>query len=108
MLENSIWKQYNAQNNFREMIAKYSKLEPLNLIEDDKNLYGILKTKLTRKELKLFAMDSSSAVGDEDIKEVFSFDDEELKQARFKLYKKLKQDKVRLEFLAKNSDDLVD
>ena len=60
-------------------------------------LYGVLKSKLTKKELKLFAMDSAN-LSDEDIKKEFNIDDEELKKAKFKLYKKFKQDKTRLEF----------
>ena len=59
MLENSIWKQYNETNSFRELIAKYCKIGEIDLIEDDKLLYNALKAKLTKKELKLFAMDSS-------------------------------------------------
>lgn len=94
MLENSIWKQYNSENSFREMLAKYCKVDSLNLIEDDKELYGALKAKLTKKELRLFAMDSAG-VENSKMKDEFSYSDEELEQAKFKLYKKLKQDKVR-------------
>ncbi|MCF6341129.1 MAG: hypothetical protein L3J10_10350 [Sulfurimonas sp.] len=46
MIENSIWRQYNSENNFRQMIARWSKMEVENLIGDDKALYGILKSKL--------------------------------------------------------------
>jgi len=59
MLDNSVWRQYNNENNFRQMIARFCKENVDNLIEDDKTLYGILKAKLTKKELKLFAMDSA-------------------------------------------------
>lgn len=97
MLENSVWKQYNDKNSFREKIAEFSQMDVVNLIEDDKELYAILKSKLTKKELRLFAMDSAK-VGDEAIKSDFTYNDEELKKAKFKLYKKLKQDKVRLAF----------
>lgn len=104
MLDISIWKKYNSDNNFRQMIVKYTKLEPLELIEDDKELYNALKIKLTKRELKLFAMDSA-ALGDNEIKEEFGFSDEELEKAKFKLYKKLKQDKVRLFFRASSIQD---
>ncbi len=103
MLENSVWKQYNSENSFREMLVKYCKVDSLNLIEDDKDLYGALKAKLTKKELRLFAMDSAG-VDDLKMKEELSCDDEELRQARFKLYKKLKQDKVR-SYLVASADD---
>lgn len=99
MLANSVWRQYNKENSFREMIAKYCSLEPLNIIEDDKELYAVVKSKLTKKELKLFAMDSAD-ISDGAIKGEFGYDDEELQKAKYKLYKKLKQDKTRLAFRA--------
>lgn len=97
MLENSVWRQYHEENSFREAIAQACSLEVIDLIGGDKELYGVLKSKLTKKELKLFAMDSAQ-INDAEIKESFSCDDEELEKAKFKLYKKLKQDKVRLSF----------
>lgn len=97
MLENSVWRQYNSENSFREKLSQFCTIEVINMIENDKDLYGVLKAKLTKKELKLFAMDSAG-LNDDVIKEAFSYDDEELTKAKFKLYKKLKQDKVRLSF----------
>jgi len=97
MLENTVWRQYNKENNFREAIAKYCVMDSIDLIEDDKELYGVLKAKLTKKELKLLAMDVAE-ISDETIKNDFSFNDEDLQKAKFKLYKKLKQDKTRLSF----------
>jgi len=97
MLENSVWKQYNKENNFREKLSEFCKLDILEIIVDDKILYGVLKAKLTKKELKLFAMDTA-IIEDEKLKSEFSYSDEELTKAKFKLYKKLKQDKTRLEF----------
>jgi len=104
MLENSVWRQYNNENSFREMLAQYCRLSLVDMIEDDKALYGVLKAKLTKKELRLFAMDSAG-IGDDVIKEEFSYDDDELEKAKFKLYKKLKQDKVRLSFRATETDE---
>ena len=97
MLEQSVWRQYNSENNFREKLGEFTQLDVLDIIEDEKVLYGILKAKLTKKELKLFAMDSAN-LPDTAIKEEFSYDDEALEKAKFKLYKKLKQDKTRLDF----------
>lgn len=99
MLESSVWKQYNNQNSFREKLSEFCSLDSLDLIEGDKELYAAMKSKLTKKELKLFAMDSGS-ISDEEIKKEFSMDNEELEKAKYKLYKKLKQDKVRLSFRA--------
>lgn len=97
MLENSVWRQYNKENNFRQKLSEFCSMNSQDLIEDDKELYGILKAKFTKKELKLFAMDSAN-ISDDVIKNEFSFNDEELTQAKFKLYKKFKQDKTRLQF----------
>ena len=97
MLESTVWRQYHEENNFREYLAEFCRLDSINLIEDDKALYGVLKAKLTKKELKLFAMDTAK-ISDEKMKKEFSYSDDELEKAKFKLYKKLKQDKTRLEF----------
>jgi hypothetical protein len=104
VLTNSIWKQYNSENSFRELLASFCKISDVDLIEDDKRLYNALKAKLTKKELKLFAMDSAN-VSDETIKSDFAYSDDELQNAKFKLYKKLKQDKVRLSFRASSIED---
>lgn len=99
MLDNTVWRHYNKENSFREKIAEFCVLDVLDLIEDDKELYGVLKAKLTKKELKLFAMNSAELSNDA-IKKEFNMSDEELEKANFKLYKKLKQDKTRLSFRA--------
>ena len=104
MLESTVWRQYHEENSFREKLAEFCVLEAIDLIEDDKILYGVLKSKLTKKELKLFAMDTAN-LGDEKIKADFSYDDEQLQKAKFKLYKKLKQDKTRLEFRESSQND---
>lgn len=99
MLKNTVWRQYHDENNFREKLAEFCKLEVLDLLEDDKELYAALKAKLTKKELKLFAMDTAN-IAEEVIKKEFAYSDEELEKAKFKLYKKLIQDKTRLSFRA--------
>ena len=100
MLKNTVWRQYHNENNFREKLAEFCKLDSINLIDDDKVLYGVLKAKLTKKELKLFAMDTAGIDADT-IKKEFEYNDEDLKKAKFKLYKKLIQDKTRLSFRSK-------
>ncbi|WP_457746545.1 hypothetical protein [Sulfurimonas sp.] len=106
MLENTIWRQYHQENNFREKLAEFCKMDILDIIEDDKLLYGVLKSKLTKKELKLFAMDTAK-IDDNALKGEFSYDDEALKKAKFKLYKKLKQDKTRLEFRQSSTNEIA-
>jgi len=97
MLESTVWRQHHEDNSFRRYIAEFCMINEIDLLVDDKALYSVLKAKLTKKELKLFAMDTAN-VGDEVLKQEFSYDDEGLEKAKFKLYKKLKQDKTRLEF----------
>lgn len=97
MLDSTVWRQYNKENSFRDFLAKFTSLDAIDLIEDEKELYGVLKAKLTKKELKLFSMDCA-ALSDEKIQEAFSYTTEELEQAKYKLYKKFKQDKIRLSF----------
>ena len=97
MLESTVWRQYNDENNFRELLSEFTHIDILDLIEDEKELYGVLKAKLTKKELKLFAMDSAK-IDDEKIMSEFSYSGEDMQKAKFKLYKKFKQDKTRLSF----------
>ena len=97
MLENTVWKQYNQENDFKEKLAEHCVMGIRDFMDDDKALYGVMKSKLTKKELKLFAMDSAS-VSDEEMMKDFSYTSKELEQAKFKLYKKFKQDKTRLAF----------
>ena len=99
MLDSTVWRQYNEENNFRVILAEQCVLDFEDLIEDEKELYAILKSKLTKKELKLFAMDSAN-ISDEEMQKEFGYDAEELEKAKFKLYKKFKQDKTRLSFRA--------
>lgn len=97
MLKNTVWRQYHDENNFREKIAEFCKLDTIELIEDDKALYAAFKAKLTKKELKLFAMDTAK-IDSETIKSEFDYSDEDLQKVKYKLYKKLIQDKTRLAF----------
>ena len=94
MLESTVWRQYNSENNFREKLAQFCSIDIGEIVANDKDLYGILKAKLTKKELKLFAMDSAH-ISDAEMMEAFSYDAEALEAAKFKVYKKLKQDKIR-------------
>jgi hypothetical protein len=100
VLESSVWRQYNADNSFREKLAEFCVMDADDFVPDDKELYALMKSKLTKKELKLFAMDSAE-ISDEELCKAFSYNAEELEKAKFKLYKKLKQDKTRLSFRAK-------
>ena len=103
MLESTVWRQYHENNSFRELLAEFSMIDIMDLIVEDKELYSVLKAKLTKKELKLFAMDTAN-VGDDVLLQEFSYDEAALEKAKFKLYKKLKQDKTRLAFRESSRD----
>ncbi|MDH4945043.1 hypothetical protein [Sulfurimonas sp. C5] len=107
VLEKTVWRQYHKDNNFREKLAEFTKIDIIDLIDDDKKLYAVLKSKLTKKELKLFAMDTAG-INDENIKEEFEYSDSDLEKAKYKLYKKLKQDKTRLPFRQSSVEDFED
>jgi len=99
MLESTVWRQYNEENNYGYYLSLVTNISLGDIIEDEKALYAALKSKLTKKELKLFSMESGN-IDDEIIKNEFNFSDEELKLAKYKLHKKFKQDKTRLSFRA--------
>ncbi len=95
MLENSVWRQYNEELNIAEHLRRIYEPWEMEVIEDEVELHNTLKAKLTKKEFRLFAMQCGD-VEDAEIKKRFGYSDEELQEAVNKLYKKLKQDKVRL------------
>ena len=98
MLENSIWRQYHDSLDIYSILTRiYAPWSEMELETDELKLHNTLKAKLTKKEFRLFAMDTAD-VDDAAIKDRFGYDDEELQKAKEKLYKKLKQDKVRLAF----------
>lgn len=94
MLENSVWKQYHDTLTMQEVLAKFYEVDPKIIIDDEKELYALLKRKLTKKELRLFTMDSAK-VSDEEMMKFFEVDSETLSQMKDKLYKKMRQDKLR-------------
>jgi len=98
MLENSVWRQYHDKLDLYDVLSSiYAAWDEMELEEDEVKLHNTLKAKLTKKEFRLFAMDTAN-VDEHLMKERFGYGDEELQKAKEKLYKKLKQDKVRLAF----------
>ena len=80
MLENSVWKQYNQEININEVLNDFYK-EEVSLSEDELFLHNVLKAKLTKKELRLFSMDSAQ-LEDAEIKSAFEYSDEDLEKAK--------------------------
>lgn len=104
MLENTVWRHYHQENDFREILSTFANVMTIDMIMDDKALYSVIKAKLTKKELKLLAMDTADKSAQE-IKNEFDYSDEELETAKFKLYKKLKQDKFRMALLESSQEE---
>ena len=100
MLENSVWKQYHDSLTMREVLAKLYEIDPAIIIDDEQELYALLKRKLTKKELRLFIMDSAN-VADGQMMAYFEVDAEALSNMKDKLYKKMRQDKLRYPVRAK-------
>jgi hypothetical protein len=94
MLENSVWKQYHDEMPLRAVIAKFYDVSIELIIDDEQELYALLKRKLTKKELRLFSMDSAN-VSDGEMMGYFEVDAQTLEEMKQKLYKKMRQDKLR-------------
>jgi hypothetical protein len=94
MLENSVWKQYHKDMPIRDVIAKFYDVSLELIIDDEQDLYALLKRKLTKKELRLFTMDSAE-VSDGEMMGYFEVDAQTLEEMKQKLYKKMRQDKLR-------------
>lgn len=107
MLENSIWRQYHETLDLYPILSQFYESWDMELEDDKLILHNQLKAKLTKKEFRLFAMDSAK-VSDEEIMERFGYSLEELQKAKAKLYKKLKQDKVRLALRKTEPEEIIE
>ena len=106
MLENSIWRQYHERLDIYAILSEFYKSWEMELEDDEVILHNILKAKLTKKEFRLFAMDSAE-ISDEEIMQRFGYTQEELHKAKAKLYKKLKQDKIRLALRKSQEEEFI-
>lgn len=93
MLENSVWAQYNEGKLIQEALSNLYACEFYQVLNDEKELYAILKRAMTKKELRLFAMvEGGESV--ESVCEKLSIEVKDFEQAKFKAYKKIRQNKV--------------
>ena len=49
VLDSSVWRQYNKDNSFRQKLAEFCVMDASEFMSDDKELYAIMKSKLTKK-----------------------------------------------------------
>jgi len=93
MLENSVWAQYNEGKLIQEALADLYACDFYQVLDDEKELYATLKRAMTKKELRLFAMFEGKE-SPESICEKLSIDVDDFEQAKFKAYKKIRQNRV--------------
>jgi len=105
MLENSVWAQYNEDKLIQEALANLYACDFHQVLDDEKELYAILKRAMTKKELRFFAM-NEGGISQEDICDKLSIDSKDYDQAKFKAYKKIRQNKVQDAVKSTQSDKI--
>ena len=99
MLENSLWLRYNPTKTIQEMLVEQYGCAAVEIESDERELYASLKRHLTKKEFRIIMMNEagldSAAIGAE-----IGLEGEDLTKANYKAYRKLRQDKIRLEVRA--------
>lgn len=99
MLENSLWLRYNPEKTIREVLVGLYGCAAVEIEEDERELYASLKRHLTKKELRMIMMHEGGCTAEEIGAEV-ALEGEALTKAQYKAYRKVRQDKIRLEVRA--------
>jgi hypothetical protein len=106
MLENSLWLRYNPEKTIREVLTRLYACDAVEIEADERELYASLKRHLTKKELKMVMM-NEAGLSPEEIGAEVALEGEELKKAQYKAYRKVRQDKIRLEVRANRVKDMA-
>lgn len=106
MLENSLWLRYNPDKTIREVLARIYECNAVEIGDDERELYASLKRHLTKKEFRMVMMNEAGLSADEIGAEV-GLEGEELKKAQYKAYRKIRQDKIRLEVRASQTKEEI-
>lgn len=108
MLENSLWLRYNPDKTIREVLARLYECSAVEISDDERELYASLKRHLTKKEFRMIMMNEGGLSSEEIAAEV-GLEGEALKKAQYKAYRKIRQDKIRLEVRAnKLKEETID
>ena len=99
MLENSLWLRYNPNKTIREVLASLYECSAVEISDDERALYASLKRHLTKKEFRMVMMNEAGLSAEEIGAEV-GLSGEELTKGQYKAYRKVRQDKIRLEVRA--------
>jgi DNA-binding CsgD family transcriptional regulator len=106
MLENSLWLRYNPTKTIREVLARLYECGAVEISNDERELYASLKRHLTKKEFRMIMMNEAGLSAEEIGAEV-GLDGEALTKAQYKAYRKIRQDKIRLEVRASKAKEEV-
>jgi hypothetical protein len=104
MLENSLWLRYNPDKTIREVLARLYECSAVEIGSDERALYASLKRHLTKKEFRMIMMNEAGLSAEEIGAEV-GLNGEELTKAQYKAYRKVRQDKIRLEVRASKAKE---
>lgn len=104
MLENSLWLRYNPEKTIREVLTRLYECDAVEIEADERELYASLKRHLTKKELKMVMM-NEAGLSPEEIGVEVALEGPELLKAQYKAYRKVRQDKIRLEVRANRVKD---
>jgi hypothetical protein len=106
MLENSLWLRYNPEKTIRDMLVQLYECAAVEIEEDERELYASLKRHLTKKELRMVMMNEAGCTPEEIGVEV-ALEGEALRKAQYKAYRKVRQDKIRLEVRANKVKEII-
>lgn len=104
MLENSLWLRYNPTKTIREVLARLYDCSAVEISDDERELYASLKRHLTKKEFRMIMMNEADLSAEEIGAEV-GLEGEALTKAQYKAYRKIRQDKIRLEVRASKAKE---
>ncbi len=107
MLENSLWLRYNPDKTIREVLARTYECSAVEIGDDERALYASLKRHLTKKEFRMVMM-NEAGLSPQEIGTEVGLEGEELKKAQYKAYRKIHQDKIRLEVRASQEKESVE
>lgn len=106
MLENSLWLRYNPTKTIREVLARIYECSAVEIGDDERELYASLKRHLTKKEFRMIMM-NEAGLSPEEIGAEVGLEGEALAKAQYKAYRKVRQDKIRLEVRASKTKEEV-
>jgi len=97
------WEQECGERSLKERLSEIINNKDISILDNENELFRVLKRHLTRKELHAFCMREGGKT-DEEIAERVSVKGEEVELLLKKALRKIKQSKVTSEVFVKNED----